>query len=346
MVISVLIRRYFAVLKKSWGYLRLKPSLVALAVLVALMSACMRDFATARNFMSILQQVSILGIVSCGLMYVVLCGHIDLSVGAFASFGGVLFARLISADYAGINPALAMLVVILACVAMGLFKAFLTILCKMPSVIATLGVTMIMNGVNNLLADTKIISRLNESVILSGQSGLGTMPWMVLLFLLIAAVSGFVLRMTYLGRYIYAIGANSKAARLAGIHVNHVQFTAFAVCTALAGFGGILLCCSAGVGQATAAGDTYLYNAFTVCAVGGISFHGGKGAMINLLSGVLLLGVITNGMTMLGINACWYDIVQGSVLIISVVIDYMMRNHINLENAVRKLRGASGINIQ
>lgn len=298
--------------------------IVILLLFIIFMSIFGNNFATAKNFITILRQVSILGVASCGLMFVLITGHIDLSIGSVMSFSSVVFAMLISNDYLNLNPVLAIVILMAICVLWGLFKGVLVVYCHMPAMIATLGVSTLMSGITYLLCNAKVISHLNESVIFLGQGYLSVIPWPVIIFALIVVISGFIQKKTYIGRHIYATGSNSEAAHLAGINVASVKMSAYVVCTMLSGFAGIILACRVKGGQATA-GDQYQMNSLTACAVGGISLAGGEGTIFNVICGVLLMGVITNGMTILGLNVYWQDVMQGAVLIVAVAIDYLQR---------------------
>lgn len=310
-------------------------TLGALIVLVLFMSLFRKSFATAQNMMTILRQVSILGITACGLMLILLCGHVDLSIGAVASFGDVLFALLVSSDHANIHPILAILVVFSVCYLIGCLKAFLVIRCKTPLIIASLGISMLINGINYLVTNAKIISNLNEDIIFLGQGYIGFVPWTVVLFVIIIITTGLMLKKTYFGRYIYAIGSNINAVRLAGVNVDRVQTVVFGICTILSGFGGIILCCRVKGGQAMA-GDIYQTRALAACAAGGISLSGGHGSVYNVICGVLLIGVITNSLSILGMSTYWQEVIQGLVLIVSVIADNIDRN---MENPFSILMG-------
>lgn len=302
--------------------------LIILVLMCTFFSIFGENFFSIENLITVCRQVSIIGICSAGMMFALLTGHIDLSIGATVSFSAVLFAKLVSENEDILmNPYLAMLVVLAFCVVLGIIKGLLVVETNMPALIATLAVSTSLEGVNYLITDAKPISKIPDSIAWLGQGYLGSIPMPVIIFALIILVAGFILAFTYIGRYIYATGSNTEAARLAGLNVKFVKISAYIVCSCLCAVAGFVLCTRLRSGTATT-GTAYQTKALTSCTVGGISMAGGEGTIYNLLVGIFVIGVLTNGMTILGISDYWQDVAQGIILAFAVGVDYYQRTHV------------------
>lgn len=314
--------------KAANGFVKKYMMLICLILMVAFFSIFGPNFFSVDNAITVCRQVSIIGICAAGLMFTLLTGHIDLSVGATVSFAAVFFAKLVSTNEGIVmNPWLAMLIVCIFCALIGVVKGTLVVVTNMPALIATLAVATILEGVNYLITDAKPISKIPDSISWLGQGYIGSIPMPVIIFALIVAVAGFILGFTYIGRYIYATGSNTEAARLAGLNVKLVKIAAYVVCSVLCAVAGFVLCTRLRSGTATT-GTQYQNKALTSCAVGGISLAGGEGNIYNLLVGIFLIGILTNGLTVLGVNDYWQSVAEGAILALAVGMDYYQRTHV------------------
>ena len=299
--------------------------LIVLILLIVFFSIFGENFLSVENAITVCRQVSIIGICATGMMFALLTAHIDLSIGATVSFAAVFWAKLISTNE-GImmNPYLAMLVVLFFCVIIGTANGLLVVKTNMPALIAT---STVLEGVNYLITDAKPISKIDESIYWIGQSYVGKIPMPVIVFGVIVIVAGVILGFTYIGRYIYATGSNSEAARLAGLNTDMVNVAAYIVSACLCGVAGFVLCSRLRSGTATT-GTQYQSKALTSCVVGGISMRGGEGNIYNLLVGVFVIGVLSNGLTIIGVNDYWQSVAQGIILAFAVGTDYYSRTHV------------------
>ncbi len=299
--------------------------LIILLLMVSIFSIYGDNFFSFDNLITVLRQVSIIGVCAAGLMFALVAGHIDLSIGACASLAGVLFAKLISTDQ-GImmNPWIAMLIVLVASAIIGIIKGLLVTKTNMPALIATLGVATAIEGANYLITDNRPISNLDDTILWLGQGYLGPVPMPVVIFVLIIVIAGFIQGFTYIGRYIYATGSNTEAARLGGVKTDLVKISAYAVCTMLCAVAGFILATRLRTGTPTM-GMQYQTRALTACAVGGISLAGGEGNIYNLIMGIMVIGVLTNGLTIMGVSDNWQLIAQGFILVFAVGMDYYRR---------------------
>lgn len=302
--------------------------LVVLMVMVVLFSIFGQNFFSGENAITVCRQVSIIGICSTGMMFTLLTGHIDLSIGSTVSFAAILWAKLISTnENINMNPYLAMLLVMFFCVIIGSVKGLLVTKTNMPALIATLAVSTSLDGINYLICDAKPISKINESIYWLGQGYVWKIPMPVIVFGTIVLVAGIILGFTYIGRYIYATGSNAEAARLAGLNVHMVKIAAYIVASCLCAVAGFVLCSRLRSGTATT-GSQYQNKALTSCVVGGISMAGGEGTIYNLLVGIFVIGILTNGLTILGVNDYWQNVCQGAILAFAVGTDYYSRTHV------------------
>ena len=294
--------------------------LIVLILLIVFFSIFGENFLSVENAITVCRQVSIIGICATGMMFALLTAHIDLSIGATVSFAAVFWAKLISTNE-GImmNPYLAMLVVLFFCVIIGTANGLLVVKTNMPALIATMATSTVLEGVNYLITDAKPISKIDESIYWIGQRYVGKIPMPVIVFGVIVIVAGVILGFTYIGRYIYATRSNSEAARLAGLNTDMVNVAAYIVSACLCGV--------AGFGTATT-GTQYQSKALTSCVVGGISMRGGEGNIYNLLVGVFVIGVLSNGLTIIGVNDYWQSVAQGIILAFAVGTDYYSRTHV------------------
>ena len=212
--------------------------LIVLLAMIVFFGACNRQFLTWDNLITVTRQVSIIGICATGMMFALLVGHIDLSIGTTVSFSAVLFATLVTdkPEYSllgfPVNPYLAMLIVLIVCAGLGAIKGSLVVGTNMPALIATLAVSTALEGVNLLITNAMPISGIPESIHWLGRGFLfNAIPMPIVIFLAIVLVAGFILRFTYIGRYIYATGSNTEAARLAGLNVKLIKTAAYMVAT-------------------------------------------------------------------------------------------------------------------
>lgn len=315
-------------------FVRKYMMLVVLLAMIVFFGAMQPRFLTWDNLITVTRQVSIIGICAAGMMFALLVGHIDLSIGTTVSFSAVLFATLITTkpEYmlikgVSFNPYVAMLMVLLCCCVIGAIKGLLVVQTNMPALIATLAVSTALEGVNLLITNAMPISGVPDSISWLGQGYLGPLPMPVVIFLLIILVAGFILGFTYIGRYIYATGSNTEAARLAGLNVKLIKVAAYMVATCLCAVAGFVLVTRLRAGTHTT-GTQYQTQALTACTVGGISMAGGEGGIYNLVVGIFIIGILTNGMTMLGISAYWQYVAQGVILAFSVGMDWYQRTHV------------------
>ncbi len=287
------------------------------------------NFLRPVNLLNITNHITIIAVLAIGMTLVILTGGIDLSVGSLVALSAVL-ATLLIRDYAGADNASAggmvvcSLAAMLACGLIGLANGLLVTLFEAPPFIVTLGMMLIARGLAYILADNQSIFQLPQSFTALGQGTLGGVPSAVVLMLVLYAIAHFVMAHTTAGRYIYAVGSNTRAARYSGVPVERTIVRVYVVSGLLAGLGGIIM-----ASQLKSAAPTYAqnYELYVIVAVviGGTSLSGGKGKVFGTLIGALLIAVVQNGMNLLNVGSNPQMVVLGAVLIAAVLLDRLKR---------------------
>lgn len=308
------------------GQLRNLAPLVTLVALVALFSATSPSFATLSNLSNVLQQVSITAIIAVGLTYVILCAEIDLSVASVANATGILVAFLTVQD-ASVNipnlplPGwLAILGGLAGCLALGAITAFGVTRIGIPSFIMTLAMLQIGNGICALLVRGQIAYSVPPVLLTLGSGSVGSVPWIVVVAGLVLLVGHLVLTYTRFGRYIYMVGGNREAAEHSGVGVKAVVGAALLICALCSGVAGMLGVAYFGSAQQNQF-DNYLLDAISAVVVGGTSLFGGQGGIGNTIVGLLVLGVLNNGLDHVRMDSFLKILIRGLVLLLALVVN-------------------------
>ena len=274
-------------------------------------------FVTWRNWMDILRQTSINGILAVGMTYVILTRGIDLSVGSILAFSGLCSAMVAVQGY-GLLAALS--AGMFAGAVMGALNGFMVANLSIPPFVATLGMLSVGRGLTFILNDGSPVTDLPEAYLALGTGKLGPIGMPIVIFAIVALFFWLVLKYTTYGRYIYAVGGNEKSARTSGIGVRKVTFSVYVISGLLAGLAGIVL--SARTTSALPqAGVSYELDAIAGVVIGGTSLSGGTGSIVGTLFGALLIGVINNGLNLLGVSSYYQQVAKGLIIVFAVLID-------------------------
>ncbi|TDY86621.1 UNVERIFIED_ORG: monosaccharide ABC transporter membrane protein (CUT2 family) [Herbaspirillum seropedicae] len=292
--------------------------LAALIVLCIALSLATPYFMTLENWTDILRQTSINGILAIGMTYVVLTGGIDLSVGALLAFSGMVTAWL--ATGGGYPPAVAVLAGLGAGAGLGAISGLLVARMAVPSFVATLGMLSAARGATYIYNDGMPVSDLPPGLLSIGGGQILHVPVPIVIFGVVIAVSWFVLRFTVYGRYIYAVGGNARSAKTSGIDTRKVYFAVYVISGLLAGLAGVLLAArtTAALPQA---GVSYELDAIAAVVIGGTSLSGGTGTLGGTVVGALLIGVINNGLNLLGVSSYYQQVIKGVIIVGAVLLD-------------------------
>ena len=292
-------------------------TLVSLIALLVVFSVARADvFPTVDNALNIMNQISILGTMAFGLTVCLVMGLFDLSIAAMATLGGYVATFLLVQypDVVGVPLAVAASLAISALIGVvnGLIVSYLGI----SAFIATLATGSIITGAVLGVSNSKtIITGIPDAFMAIGQGAIFGVSNPILIMCAVGAALWLLLEHTQLGRHLYAIGGSAEASRLSGIAVKRYAPFALAVCAACAGLGGLMAAAVLGAGRPQGVGDGYLLNAFAAVFIGASSLRPGKFHILGTTIGVLLIGVINNGLSVMGVPTYWQYIVQGALLI-------------------------------
>lgn len=304
---------------------------LVLAVLAGVLSIASRNFATFDNLENILRLSSFIGIVAAGETLVILTGGIDLGVGSYVGLTGCLAAGLMTGFAGGpdLSPPAALALGIGGGALIGAVNGGLIAYARMPPFIVTLAAMMIARGLAEVYTNGQTVSGLPASwQWLTGEiypfGPVLAVPVTALVMLVVFAVLGVAAARTSFGRSIYAVGGNEEAARLSGVNVARVKTLVYAISGALAGLAGVLLIFRLHGGISTN-GDMYELDAIAACVIGGTSLSGGTGSVGGTLIGILIMGCVRTGLTLLNVSANWQRVIIGLIILAAVGLDMLRR---------------------
>jgi putative xylitol transport system permease protein len=290
---------------------------IFVTVVIAL-SLATDSFMTSTNLINILRQSSIIGLVSVGMTFVIITGGIDLSVGSVVGFAGVVAASLAPGD------SNAFLLPIAAGVGVGLLvglvNSALIVKAYILPFLATLAVLAAARGTSLIITNGQPLSELSKPFVFLGAGSVGFLPIPVILFIAVAIAADHILMRTRFGRHVYAVGGNTEAARIVGIPVRRVVMTTYLIAGALAGFAAVILTARVN-GADPLAGSGYELKVIAAVVIGGTSLFGGIGTIRGTTLGVLLLGVVQNGLDLLNVSSYYQEMIQGVILVLAVLLN-------------------------
>lgn len=305
---------------KSIGFIlqRLGP-LLGLIVIVLILSIMSPQFLDLDNLFNVLRQISIIALLAFGMTFVILTGGIDLSVGSTLALSGALTAGMMAA---GVDPILAVILGILAGGLMGAFNGIIIAKGKVAPFIATLATMTIFRGLTLVYTDGRPVTGFTDSVFfeLLGKGYFFGIPVPVITMFAIFLILLFVLKKTIFGRHVYALGGSEEASILSGVKANRIKIYVYSLTGALSALAGIILTSRLG-SAAPNAGFTYELDAIAAVVLGGTSLSGGRGWIFGTLVGALIIGVLNNGLNLLGVSSNYQQIVKGGVILLAVLLD-------------------------
>jgi putative xylitol transport system permease protein len=292
---------------------------IALALIVLILSISTENFLTSGNLTNILRQVSINGILAVGMTFVILTGGIDLSIGSLLALSGMVAASLV----VGAQPHASVVAVgaaIATGAALGAFSGVLIAWVRLPAFVVTLGMLSAVRGLTLIYSQGMPISNLSSSFKSLGQGSFLGIPISVILFAATVLVAWIVLRYTIYGRRLYAVGGNMRSARTCGINVAGIIFSAYLLMGTLSGLAGAILSArtTAALPQA---GVAYELDAIAAVVIGGTSLTGGVGGVLLTVVGVLIIGLLNNGLDLMGISSYYQQVIKGLMIVAAVLID-------------------------
>ena len=293
-------------------------TLLGLFILCVVLWILTPYFLTVSNLLNVAQQTSINAIIAVGMTFVIITAGIDLSVGSLVAFSGVVLASVLQA---GVPLPIALVLALVVGLGCGAVNGLLISYGRLPPFIATLGMMSVARGAALLYTNGRPISGFPENFrFLATGEVLGIIPMPVLIMAAVYVAAHFVLNNTKLGRYAYAIGGNEEAALLSGVNVTKYKIMVYGLCGMLSGLAAVILTARLNSAQPIA-GIMYELDAIAATVIGGTSLMGGEGTVLGTLIGALIMGVLRNGLNLLGVSSFIQQIVIGSVIIFAVLVD-------------------------
>lgn len=289
---------------------------VAIVVCFVVFSATAPNFLTSINQLNILRQAAFTGIIALGMTWVIIAGEIDISVGATVALTSALIGVL-TRDV-GIDIAPALVLVLLAGTAVGLFAGAVRAYLGIPSIIVTLALFLSLRGTAEFITDASPISVFNPLMDFFSGNFLG-LPMPVIVFAVFAVLFWAVSGKTVFGRQVYSVGSNARASQIAGLPVARVRVLVFTVTGFLASLTGVLL--TARIGSGTSAiGSGLEFEVIAAVIIGGTLLTGGRGSILGTLLGVFFISILGNALVLYGVNSYAQNIVRGAVVLLAVLI--------------------------
>ncbi len=298
-------------------------TLIALIVFFATQSPV---FFTVANGLNILANASITGIIAVGLTFVILTAEIDLSVAAIANAIGITMAFFtaqpdyVNIAYIPLPGFIAIILTLLAAFGFGTITAFGVTRIGIPSFIMTLAMMQIANGVSAMLVRGQIAYEFPDLITMLGSGSILGLRWSIIVCILFMLVAHIVLTYTRFGRYVYMVGGNREAAEYSGVNVRMVIAAVMVICAMCSGVAGMLGVAYFGSAQQNGF-DDFLLTAIAAVVVGGTSLFGGRGGIGNTIIGLMVLGVLNNGLDLISIDSFLKILIRGLILLIALVIN-------------------------
>jgi ribose transport system permease protein len=296
-------------------------TVIGLAVLCAILWILTPYFLTVSNLLNIAEQTSINAIVAVGMTFVILSGGIDLSVGSMVALSGVVLGTSLQSGQPLLVALIVSAVVGLAC---GLGNGALVSWGGLPPFIVTLGTMSIARGAALLYTEGRPVSGFDAGFRLLATGRVGFVPAPVVAMLVVYALAHFVLTRTTFGRYVYAIGGNEEATRLSGVAIRFHKTMIYGVSGLMSAIAAIILTARLNSAQPIA-GMMYELDAIAATVIGGTSLMGGEGSLGGTLVGALIMGVLRNGLNLLGVSSFLQQIVIGGVIVVAVLLDTILK---------------------
>ncbi len=315
---SVNVRKLNFRFQSANSFLQKSSPVFILFILIAYMAVANSNFFTASNFINIIKQSAVVGILAIGQTLVILAAGIDLSVGSIMALSGCVIA--VASTQWGINPVVSVLLGIIVGIIVGFINGIIITKARLQDFIATLGILTASAGVALLVSDGLPISRIPDPLLVVGSGTFKSIPISVFVFIFIALMGWVVLNHTTLGRNILAIGGNAEAARTSGIKVEYTKILVYVISGFCSSIASIVM-----IGRLNSAnalmGEGLELLSITAVALGGTSLAGGFGSISGTIIGIITIGVLSNGLDLLNITAFWQKVVLGLVIIAVVSLD-------------------------
>ncbi|MBY5404688.1 ABC transporter permease [Rhizobium leguminosarum] len=292
-------------------------------LIVAFFSLANQYFLTWPNWLNLVRQSSINGILAIGVTFVILTKGIDLSVGSIMAIAGMMAASLVTETNEHF-VLLGILAGLAAGAALGLVNGVLVAAVKVPPFVVTLGMLSVARGLTLIFSEGRPIPNLSAPFKWIGSGQVFYIPVPILILFLVFVIGWTVLNYTTFGRYVYAVGGNEKAARTSGVSTKIIVGATYVISGLLAGLAGLVLTArtTAALPQA---GIGYELDAIAAVVIGGTSLAGGRGSLLGTLIGALIIGTINNGMDLMGVSSYYQQVLKGTIIVVAVIADQIRK---------------------
>lgn len=304
-------KQYISTILSKYGIVLI---FIAMCILMSFLSPA---FLRVRNIVNVVRQISIIGIVAMGVTMVIITNGIDLSSGSVIALVSVIVATFVQP---GENLFFAILLGLSIGALAGCINGTISAKGKIPPFISTLGMMTVARGLALLLSDGRPIGNLSDSFTFIGKGSIAGLPIPIIIFILVGIISHFLLSSTKLGNYTYAIGGNEQAARICGINVDRYKILIFTYAGLLSALAGIILTARITAGQPSMGVGLEL-DAIASAVIGGTSLSGGIGTIGGTIVGALIIGVLNNGLDLLGVSSYYQQILKGVIIVAAVLLD-------------------------
>ena len=312
-------------MKNIWNkYKREFVVLIATLAMCVVFTILNKNFVQYNNIITVLQQMVLNGVLAVGMMFTIITGGIDLSVGCTYAITGIVVASC-TVNY-GMNPFLAIVVGILIGAVLGAFNGFLINKLKLQPFIATLGTMSLYRGIAYVVTGGVPVTNVPDSYrnIFNGEM-FGGIRYYIVVMIVVFVIAHVILSKMKSGDYLYAVGGNGEAAKLSGVNVIKTKYIAYIFCGICAAIAGMIMLASLGSAEATA-GQAYETNAIAAAAIGGTRMAGGKGTALGTFIGALMLAVLKVGMVVINVDSFWQFVVTGIIIIVASYFEFIQQD--------------------
>lgn len=308
--------------KKLINQINIYRSVLILLVICVFATILSPSFLSVTNLFNVFKQITVAGIVGCGMTFVILTGGIDLSVGSILGLSGVLASGVLASTG---NTAVAVAVSLTVGIACGAVNGFFVSVCGIPPFISTLGMMTLLRGVILVYTKGSPIPIKSDAYKFFGKGSIAGIPVPVIILIIVFLLAHYILTQTSYGRSVYAVGGNREAARLSGIRVKTSEFLVYTLNGLMCGMAGLILTARLGSAQSTR-GTGIEMDAIAAVILGGTSLSGGVGFVLPTVVGAMIMGIIDNILTLMNVNPHATNIVKGAVILIAVLVDKKVKD--------------------
>ena len=297
--------------------------LLATIAMCAIFTIMNSNFLRWSNFLTILQQMVLNSILAVGMMFAIITGGIDLSIGCTFAITGIVVASI---TVGGGNPIIAIIAGLIVGAVLGAFNGFLVNNLKLQPFIATLGTMSLYRGIAYVVTGGQPVTNVPDSYrnIFNGKMFAG-IRYYIIAMIIVFVIAYIILQKTRTGAYLYAVGGNEEAAKLSGVNTVRTKYIAYIICGVCASIAGLVMLASLGSAESTA-GTGYETNAIAAAAIGGTRMAGGRGTPFGTFIGGLMLAVLKVGMVVINVDSFWQYVVTGIIIIVASYFEFLQQD--------------------